>query len=69
MYKSEDVYNMDESALFWKISLEGTLATEQTSGGKHDKAQISINLVVNATGTDKVSSWFIGKAANPRCFG
>lgn len=56
-YKSEEIYNI------------GTLATEQTPGGKHDKARISTNLAVNTTGTDRVPPWFIGIAATPRCFG
>lgn len=56
-YKSEEIYNI------------GTLATEQTPGGKHDKARISTNLAVNATGTDRVPPWFIDKAATPRCLG
>lgn len=40
-YDSEDVYNMDESALFWKTTLDVTLATQQGLGQKHNKAYIT----------------------------
>ena len=67
-YDSEDIYNMDESALYWKMSPEGTLATEQMPGTKVEKSRISINLAVNVTGTHRLYPWFIGTAAKPRCF-
>ena len=60
---------MDESALFWKMTSDGTFDTEQSAGGKHDKARITINLACNVTGSHKLEPWFIGKAAKPRCFG
>ena len=68
-YDNRDIFNMDETGLFWKMSPDGTLATQQTPGGKHEKARISVNFATNVTGTDKLPPWFIGKAANPRCFG
>ena len=68
-YTNEDVYNMDEFALFWKMTPDGTLGTEQSAGGKHDKARITINLACNVTGSHKLEPWFIGKAAKPQCFG
>lgn len=37
-YKSENVYNIDESAFFQKMSPEKMFATKQISGDKHDKA-------------------------------
>ena len=68
-YDNEDVYNMDESALFWKMIPDVTLAAQQGAGRKHDKARITINLACNVTGSHKLDPWFIGKAAKPRCFG
>lgn len=41
-YTNEDIYNTDDSALFWKITSDGTLGTEQSAGGKHDKVRITI---------------------------
>lgn len=68
-YDNEDVYNMDESALFWKMTPDVTLATQQGAGRKHEKARITINLACNVTGSHKLDPWLIGKAAKPRCFG
>ena len=33
-FPSKDVYNMDENGLFWKATLDTTLATETLSGTK-----------------------------------
>lgn len=60
---------MDKTGLFWKSSPDGTLATQQTAGGKTQKAQITANFCCNVTGSQKLKPWFIGKAQNPRCFG
>lgn len=68
-YTNEDMCNMDESALFWKMTPDGTLGTKQSAGRKHEKARITINLACNADGSHKLEPWFIGTAAVPRCFG
>lgn len=47
------------------MSSDETLANQQTVGGKHVKARISISLAVNVTGTDELSPWFIEKASRP----
>lgn len=67
-YTNEDIYNMNESALFLKMTPDRTLRTEQSTGGKHDKACITINLACNVIGSHKFELWFIGKAAKSRCF-
>ena len=67
-YPTDDIYNMDESALFWKASPDATLATETTAGVKTSKARITINLCCNASGNHRIAPWYIGTAAKPRCF-
>jgi hypothetical protein len=52
-YPPENVLNMDETGLYWKMSPSRTLATEAGSGGKKSKDRITLALTVNATGTDK----------------
>ena len=59
---------MDETGLFWKFSSDGTLATQQTIGGKSEKARITVNFCCNVTGSRKMQPWFIENAENPRCF-
>ena len=39
-----------------------------THGGKKEKARITACLTCNATGTDRLPIWFIGKAKRPACF-
>ena len=67
-YKREDIFNMDETALFWKLSPDATLASESRASGKLEKAQITVTLACNATGTQNLPPWIIGKAQIPRSF-
>ena len=64
-----DTYNMDEAALYWKMTPDVTLATKRQAGCKKEKARITIIPCCNADGSHKLSLWLIGKAAKPRCFG
>ena len=66
--RREDIYIMDETALFWKMSPDDALASRRQASGKLDKARITVNLACNVTGTRKLPPWFIGKAQTPRCF-
>lgn len=68
-FNPQDVYNCDETGLFWKMTPDRGLATHQISGTKKDKARITVHFCCNADGSDKVPAWFIGKSAKPRCFG
>ena len=68
MYGSEDIYIMDETCLFWKLSPEGVLKNGSPATRKSEKAFISVGLACNITGTHKLKPWFVGKAQTPRCF-
>ena len=61
-FDSEDIYSMDETALFWKMSPDDNLI-----GRKRVKAQITVMLACNITGTQKLQPWVIGKCRTPRC--
>lgn len=65
-FQEEDIYNMDESGLFWRMMPSRGLATQSQAGLKKDKSRISLVFCVNATGTDRLPIWFIGKAMKPR---
>jgi hypothetical protein len=67
-YSADCVYNMDETGKYWKLKPDRSLTTLQEHGRKKDKARITACLACNATGTDKVPIWFIGKAKRPNCF-
>lgn len=65
-YNEQDIYNMDETALYWRMMPSRGLATQQQPGVKKDKARISLVLAVNASGTDRLPIWIIGKHKTPR---
>jgi hypothetical protein len=67
-YPLEDIYNMDETGLFWKLLPDRTLASEELFGGKIAKARLSALFCCNASGTHKLDPWFIHKFLAPRCF-
>ena len=68
-YNPCDIYNCDETGLFWKATPDRGLTTQQYSGTKKHKDRITVYFCCNADGTDKLPLWIIGKAANPRSFG
>ena len=69
-YAPRDVYNADETGLFYKCLSSRTLTMkgERCSGGKKSKERITILLGANMDGSDKLPLLAIGKSAKPRCF-
>ena len=67
-YDPEDIYNMDETGLFWRYAPNSGISSldSSTGGVKKDKARISLALTSNATGSDRMAIWAIRKAAVPR---
>ncbi|KAI0996512.1 hypothetical protein K3495_g11669 [Podosphaera aphanis] len=68
-YHPDDIYNCDESDLFWKMTPERGLSTTSVTGSKKNKARVIAHFCCNASGRDKLPIWFIGTSANPRFFG
>lgn len=48
------------------MSPSQTLSTKPVPGRKKDKTRITVLLGANATGTDKLKPWVIGKSKRPR---
>ncbi|XP_022865448.1 CENP-B homolog protein 2-like, partial [Olea europaea var. sylvestris] len=67
-FQLKDIYNMDETGLFYRLEADHSLATKQLEGCKKDKKRITVVVCCNGDGSDKVPLWVIGKYANPRCF-
>ena len=65
----EDIYNADETRLFWLAIPSATLGTQQPKGKKKKKDRITILVTANGDGSHKLPHWIVGKAMNPRCFG
>lgn len=69
-YDENDIFNMDESGLFWRLLPDRTLAfrAEKCHGGKLSKERVTIAMCCNMTGTEKCPLLVIGKFRCPRCF-
>ncbi|XP_053949240.1 jerky protein homolog-like, partial [Anastrepha ludens] len=68
---NDQLYNADESRLFWRLLPEKTYATsleKRTPGVKSEKQRITFLCCLNATGSHKLKLLVIGKAKNPCCF-
>lgn len=67
-YAPEDIFNKDESALFYKLLPNRTMAFkgETCTGGKHAKDRISVAYTVNMSGNEKLPLLVIGKSAKPK---
>ena len=70
-YSLHQVFNIDETGLYYKLLPPKTLAAhfeKSADGRKTQKQRVTISACSNATGTIKLPLLFIGKAKNPRCF-
>nr|XP_033812893.1 jerky protein-like [Geotrypetes seraphini] len=66
----EQIYNADETALYWRYVPRKTLATADErapSGFKDMKDRVTILACSNAAGKHKLNLALIGKSRNPRC--
>lgn len=69
-YSQEDIFNCDETALFYRLLPSRTLAVrgDKCHGGAASKERITILLCTNWTGSSKLTPLVIGKSKRPRCF-
>lgn len=62
-YDPEDIFNLDETGLFYRLGPNYTLATKKVSGTKKSKDRITVALAANATGTTKIKPFVITKSS------
>ena len=69
-YEPRDIFNADETGLYWRAIPDGTLAFKncETSGSKIPKERVTLLLACNMDGSEKLEPLTIGKSKNPRCF-
>ncbi len=67
-YSLKDIYNMDETGLFYRMAPDRTIAQRQIEGSKKDKSRLTIALAANADGSHKIKPFIIGHACKPRAF-
>lgn len=66
---NEQIYNADETSLFWKCLPQYSLASgreHSMEGYKESKERLTALLCANAAGTHKCKLMIIGKSAKPR---
>ena len=71
-YTEDQVFNADETALYWRIMPDTTLALKDDAtankGYKQIKDRMTLLLATNWSGSCKLKPLVIGKSQNPRCF-
>ena len=69
-YHPDDIFNADETGLFYKMLPEKTLSMKGTdcNGGKRSKERLTVLVCSNMTGSDKRPLLVIRKSGKPRCF-
>lgn len=69
-YGADDVYNLDEAALFYKMLPTKTFAVKNTAikGRKQAKDRITVLFGANMCGKHKLPLLVVGKTGKPRCF-
>ncbi|GFS85783.1 tigger transposable element-derived protein 6 [Trichonephila clavipes] len=69
-YEPRNIFNTDETGLFFKCLPEKTFTfkKEKCHGGKNGKERLTILLAVNMDSSEKITPLVIGKSAKPRCF-
>lgn len=70
-YVTSQIYNADETGLFWKLLPNKTYVSKDEKsapGNKVSKDRISVLLCANGDGSHKIKPLTIGKSMNPRCF-
>ncbi|KAF5369186.1 hypothetical protein D9615_009952 [Tricholomella constricta] len=67
-YRLKDIFNMDETGLFWAMPPDRGLMDKPSSGVKGCKKRLTYAFTMNATGSEKLPPFVIGKATRPRAF-
>ncbi|CAG8661162.1 26969_t:CDS:2, partial [Gigaspora margarita] len=67
-YELENVYNADETGLFYRMLPNQTLAKRPVAKSKQDKSQVTVLLAINATGSHKLQPLVIGHSKKPQSF-
>ncbi|KAG8475682.1 hypothetical protein CXB51_032442 [Gossypium anomalum] len=56
----KNIYNMDETSLFYHMQANYSLATKQLEGRKKDNERLTVVVCCNGDGSDKLPLWVIG---------
>lgn len=68
-YSPDDIFNADETGVFFQLLPQHTLAAKRDHcrGGKKAKQRLTALFCCNASGTEKMRPLIVGRSANPHC--
>ncbi|KAF7685607.1 Tigger transposable element-derived protein 6 [Cucumispora dikerogammari] len=67
-FKPSEIYNCDETVLFYKMMFSRRVLTKMRQGGEKYKDSATLLLCTNMDGSDKLLPTILGKSKNPHCF-
>lgn len=69
-YSPRDIFNADETGLYWRVIPDGTLSCKgvEAPGSKIAKDRMTLLLACKIDGSEKLDPLTIGISKNPRCF-
>ena len=69
-YQPKDIFNVDETGLFYNLQHSKMMTYEGDSchDGKKSKQRVNVLLACNADGTENLPPLAIGKYNKPHCF-
>lgn len=67
-YAPQDIFNCDETSLYWRLIPDRSLTTRTLPGRKKEKSRISALFCCNSNASERLPIWFIGTAKRPKAF-
>ncbi|THC89702.1 hypothetical protein EYZ11_010853 [Aspergillus tanneri] len=67
-YAPQDIFNCDESGLFWRMIPGQSLYTCQIPGRKKESSRINALFCCNSDASERLPIWFVGTAERPKAF-
>ena len=69
-YSSDDIWNLDESGVFWKALPDKGFGqkVKECKGGKRSKQRLTVTFIVNGAGKSESKPIVLWRSENPRCF-
>jgi hypothetical protein len=64
-FPEDDIYNMDETGLFWRRPPFGASPAQDQLTTKRENSRICLMLCTNSTGSDRLPLWIIGHTHTP----
>ena len=66
-YDPKDIFNCDETGLFWKMKPSCTISNGPVAGTKQFKDRVTILFTCNSTGTEKLRPYLYINMRIPEC--